>query len=353
MRRIPLSIEYKVYKFTNHFVTELFEWACANPKTINNEKLPDTISAPRLKKIAKHFPRVRKEMSIISHLDRVNYIFSTYRYYRKHYPEIMKGSKKPVLFNENTTTALHDAFFYFYDKLLDNEFFWEVYNPGSTFITKAGFRTSIKSSIKICPYCDISLITRTDTNIDHFLPISKFPLLGIFWANLVVACVNCNGNLNKKDRYRLPVLHPYFDEVHESVKFDFNHNEQTVRLYARNKPTMVARSKGRGRNYIWLLKLDERHEDSWPTIRETRENLYNAIKGIFHTSKSDRKRYIDIINFYAANKIQPNFGQTSFTKLNLDYCEDRKIKGFDDYNEWFKKEQESREAFFSSIGAHR
>lgn len=348
MRRIPLSKTKKVYKFTNHFISELFEWACANPKTSDDDKLVNTISMPRLKKVAKHFPRVRTEMSNLSHLDRIVHISSTYDYYRKNYREIIRGKKRAIHFDTKHTATLHKAFSYFYKDLLDNDFFWEVYNPGVPLMKRADFRISIKSSIKICPYCDINLITDTDTNVDHFLPISKFPLLGIYWANLVVACVGCNGNLNKKDRWKLPVLHPYFDEIHESVKFRFDHSKESVGLYARKKHATVVRSRTRGMNYIWILKLDTRLGDTWPTVRKTQRDLYHRIKDSRHKIMTNRKQYISIIDYYINKEIKPDIGQTSFTKLSLDYCDDRKMNGFHDYYKWFAKEQADMEAYFAS-----
>ncbi|OME78621.1 hypothetical protein BK120_23060 [Paenibacillus sp. FSL A5-0031] len=349
MRSVPLLKKYKLYKFTNHFVTELFEWACKNPKTANDKKnLIKTISSSRLLSIAKKYPRVRAEMSNLSNIDRIDHISSAYLYYQKNYQEIMRGQKKNIFIHEKYTKILHKAFSYFYEDLIDNEFFWKIYNPGNDFLTKSQFRASIQSTIKICSYCDISLITETDTNLDHFLPISKFPFLGIYWANLIVACVNCNGNLNKSNRYRLPVLHSYFDEIHESVKFNFDHDKQTVRLQAKNKHATVVRSGFRGRNYIWLLKLDTRLEDTWHTVEQTRENLYMALKGIYNKNPY-YKEYADLINWFAANKIMPYYGQTSFSKLNLDYCEDRKINGFQDYKDWFTSEKNASNAFFASL----
>lgn len=64
----------------------------------------------------------------------------------------------------------------------------------------------------ICPYCGV----RTVSNLDHFLPKSKYPSLAITPANLVPACWDCNMGEKKTlapASARETPLHPYFDEV--------------------------------------------------------------------------------------------------------------------------------------------
>ncbi len=64
-----------------------------------------------------------------------------------------------------------------------------------------------------CPYC--GGIGSIET-IDHYLPISDYPLFAVCLSNLVPTCRDCN--FNKRDNtfvnYHQQTLHPYFDKSH-------------------------------------------------------------------------------------------------------------------------------------------
>lgn len=63
----------------------------------------------------------------------------------------------------------------------------------------------------VCPICG----TGTPTNLDHYLPQSRYPLLVVAPLNLIPSCKDCNFNKGTYFSARsidLP-LHPYFDQI--------------------------------------------------------------------------------------------------------------------------------------------
>jgi len=91
-----------------------------------------------------------------------------------------------------------------------------VYN--NTFVKSVKTRSlydRIKKSCEndICPLCG----QRTVFQLDHYLPISEFPVFGVTAINLVPACSDCN----KLKLVHVPnspaqqTLHPYFDDVEQ------------------------------------------------------------------------------------------------------------------------------------------
>jgi hypothetical protein len=91
-----------------------------------------------------------------------------------------------------------------------------VYN--GTFVksikTRNTYATLKKASANdICPLCGQGTVHQ----LDHYLPISAFPVFGVTAVNLVPACSDCN-------KYKLihvptaageQTIHPYFDDVEE------------------------------------------------------------------------------------------------------------------------------------------
>lgn len=90
----------------------------------------------------------------------------------------------------------------------------DLYN--NTFVKSSKTRATYEKIKKactndICPLCGQGTVKQ----LDHYLPITSFPVFGVCSINLVPACADCN----KVKLARVPTtagtqtLHPYFDEV--------------------------------------------------------------------------------------------------------------------------------------------
>lgn len=71
----------------------------------------------------------------------------------------------------------------------------------------------IASSLGICPLCS----HREVTQIDHYLPKSKYPRLSVVPINLIPSCSDCNKSKlnNYPQKADEETLHPYFDDVED------------------------------------------------------------------------------------------------------------------------------------------
>lgn len=70
-----------------------------------------------------------------------------------------------------------------------------------------------------CAYCDSALGSTTSGDIEHILPRKHRPELVVEWANLTLACQQCNRN--KSDYYsaELPLVNPYEDSPHQHLVY--------------------------------------------------------------------------------------------------------------------------------------
>lgn len=78
----------------------------------------------------------------------------------------------------------------------------------------------IRESIKYCPYCNFP--RRDASELDHYLPKSKFPILTFTVGNLVPICPYCNKKKLSYFSFKSEemLVHPYFDEfIAEPLKY--------------------------------------------------------------------------------------------------------------------------------------
>lgn len=102
------------------------------------------------------------------------------------------------------------------DGLVTGDEMDRVYN--NTFVKSVKTRSmydKIKKACEndICPLCG----QRTVFQLDHYLPISEFPVYGVTAINLVPACSDCN-KLKLAHAPTAPgeqTLHPYFDDIEQ------------------------------------------------------------------------------------------------------------------------------------------
>lgn len=105
-----------------------------------------------------------------------------------------------------------------------------VYN--NTFVKSTKTRTTydmLKTACEndICPLCGQGTVHQ----LDHYLPITSFPVFGVTAVNLVPACGDCNKNklAHMPTTAEEQTIHPYFDNV-----------EAEQWLFARVKEVMPA-----------------------------------------------------------------------------------------------------------------
>lgn len=336
MWRIDHSKDFKVYSFANAYVKDLLKWAYHNKTKFQDidaiaawsrERDPNDLDfIKRIKRIARSRKTVRLHMQTLHNYDKkkIKKIINIHNYLGKNYPKILKGkSNGPIFLEDETTEDLNNIFRYAYEKMLYKETFWNSYAMDNT-VSNDEIRTRISSKINVCPYCDKSTISRTEVQVDHFLPKSKFPLLSIHWRNFVLACNTCNDKLNKGEMWYLPVLHPFFDEINKKLKFEFLLESQTVNIRPVYKKGL---HNLRTENFIKLLKLRERYQGVWPfSFQKTLEKSIKTKLHIYVLYKGDynrdlwRKLYAGVIQ---ENKddLMDNIGKETMVKLNLDYCD--------------------------------
>lgn len=97
--------------------------------------------------------------------------------------------------------------------------------------------------VRYCPYCNAEsvgygAVTDEHGNVlrlfksayDHVLPQARYPYLAIALENLVPACTRCNSVLKHehdlldefRKTHRIPMLHPYVDNIVDHLEFLFN-----------------------------------------------------------------------------------------------------------------------------------
>jgi uncharacterized protein (TIGR02646 family) len=64
---------------------------------------------------------------------------------------------------------------------------------------------------RLCAYCDGELGATSPPNIDHFVPVSRDPKLGLRWSNLFPICATCNTY--KRDAWVPDLVRPDVDWV--------------------------------------------------------------------------------------------------------------------------------------------
>lgn len=179
--------------------------------------------------------------------------------------------------------------------------FKKLYNSGLSNRKKADvydFYIKIKSGFnnereQRCAFCCIHRVSE----VDHFLPKSKFKTLAIEPLNLLPICRDCNKE--KGDFYSLEdkgIIHPYFDDVKQvwlyisfSMKESFlltsitieNNNQIPFELFEKIKITAEK------------LKILESYKtyliDDCDTIRTTLEG-YSSIEECLIWAKSERNK---------------------------------------------------------------
>lgn len=138
-----------------------------------------------------------------------------------------------------------------------------------------------------CPYCD--LVEDDEYSyfeIDHLLPLSRYPLLGINEWNLFPCCRGCNSmHTGKGDRF-IPQYNNYFD-IEMGLHIDFSCDNDMYKISSTDRIT---------ENHLDLIQINKRiNSKRMPkTIKNLRNRIYMDLKrGIGNRNEisDDRRLY--------------------------------------------------------------
>lgn len=346
MWKLNLAQEFRVYKFTTKFVEDILLWACRNPNLQTNNDILNSNMNRELSILANGRSRnFKKHMLDLSKCGQIRDVYHAFLWFKRKFRKILSGETRPPrLLSDKTRTEIKGAFDYFYGTLLDNQLFWDTYNPGGNYKTRNEIREE-QGRGRVCPYCDQTYInTPITSNMDHFLPKSVFPFLSIYWQNIIVSCTGCNNHLVKADNWFIPILHPYFDPIEDVLYFSFDEDKRIININACNKIAGVNRSKARGKNLIALLKYKLLYRDCWSLVEEEQETLQREIQNFYHENKGTLNRrniYMIFVNGVENRTVhlKERAGRLPFTKLKIDFGKKYARDGDSELLDWLLKEQ--------------
>lgn len=157
--------------------------------------------------------------------------------------------------DKRTAELLVDTFRYLYRELLPHPRFQQAYGApvGLTQPLRQAYIEAIQQQITVCPYCDTADISYDPgLELDHFLAISAFPLLGIHGPNLVPGCTTCNGLRVKGSTFigtrggrseNSPIAHPFWDEVDQVAQIYMDRAFSNVSFRFRPGTSKLDRTK--------------------------------------------------------------------------------------------------------------
>ena len=85
-------------------------------------------------------------------------------------------------------------------------------------------RSELNAEVELCPHCSISEVS----NLDHFMPHSKFKALSVCRLNLVPTCSVCNSKKSDDDYNKY--IHAYYEKFPEKAFFLANISVSSLRF---------------------------------------------------------------------------------------------------------------------------
>ena len=349
MWKIDISAAYRTYKFTDKFIKDILVWAVRNRGLSTHDEILKSQMSKQLRALVnyrKYEDKFKDSMLVLSQCKQIGSVLNSFNVYTKKYHLILQGKiLPPKQLSDKTLDEIKNTFDYFYTAVLDSKYLWKIYNPGGIHKTKKQVREE-QGKDKVCPYCDqIYIGDYRKSNMDHFLPISKFPFLSIHWANLIVACSICNGILVKNKNWHIPVLHPYYDNIEKILYFSFDRKHNIIQVKTQTCIPYVRKGKLRGENFTDLLKLNKSYEGVWVEVEEERSSLDEKMQEGYREYKDQmltEKISLEILKI-AVGKREKYYKEKKrkkiFSKLKSDYGKEyMKVEG-KEYIEYLRKEQ--------------
>jgi uncharacterized protein (TIGR02646 family) len=137
-----------------------------------------------------------------------------------------------------------------------------------------------KLNITVCPYCNRNTIynlkytKKRTSELDHFYPKSKYPVLALSFYNLIPSCKICNNLKSDKNK---EYINPYDKQYNfnKNIKFDFKikdatfaHSTDGFKLICKADKNISKDEKRRARNNIQLFKLNDLYQNHKDTVLE-------------------------------------------------------------------------------------
>lgn len=318
MWKVEITKIHKLYEFTEVFLLDLFNWAIQN-KDISRENMQESIKENRLYFFAKECSSLREHMYKLANSSEIDKVFKIYNEYIENYEMVVKGRfQSNISLESDTREVVQDAFEYFYKEGLDLKSFWNNYNSGE-YKSKNDYRTQLGYIRHRCPYCDINRTTVADfSNTDHFLPISTYPFVGILWKNLIVSCMACNTSIKGKE-ITFPILHPFFDEIHEELFFTFDFEKKSISINAKDNGF----GKDAAENFYKLFHLERNYPELWDVIeREEMDIVRETSRCIKKHKITEMEKGLQEVKEIIDDRKSSIYSQRTIgecTKLKLDF----------------------------------
>ena len=208
-----------------------------------------------------------------------------------------------MLFRSPKKNKIHNFF-----NRVENVFSYKSF--GGSEYTKYSLTANLK--VRTCVYCNrmyaITHYKSDGTNLmnpqlDHWLPMSKYPLLQMSFFNLIPSCDICNTRIKKvKEFNEVDHIHPY-DDSYEEIKFTycFNKDLNDLKVIFENDGEKV----NKVRDTVEFLYVHEMYNAHIPELKDLikikefygdtylkklqelhRDGIEKALKSLLTNSKS-------------------------------------------------------------------
>ncbi|MEG2347492.1 hypothetical protein [Cetobacterium sp.] len=245
--------------FHRKIILLLFKWFQKSSKTVNSITSFDkdknfTLEEIRILKLIFRKKKLKDHLNkiLIFFIEKENFrnqelkrLKKIYFYQRK---QLKKGNYNlKVIKIEPIISELFSEYFFKY--LFEKKEFWNDFI--STEFSKGIFKKNFK--IQVCPYCNTEGMFQVENyKIDHFLPKSLFPLLSMYYLNLIPICESCNSfHSGKGNNIIKPIQSQFYQEIGTNIEFYLDLKNNSVHLKSNIEET---------KNFIDLLKLKNKYE---------------------------------------------------------------------------------------------
>jgi len=327
MWRVDTNKIKSYLSLNDEFVSDLFTWIKQN-KDNKKDELETIMNNDKSKFgiVMNALGVLRENVISLTLQPDIDNVIEQYEKMTSDYFNFIGNGAILTLFSQKTNELVKSIFGYLYNDLINRTSYKDNYLQGITYASKSAIRTEIGRIIPVCPYCDSNNIAfNKESNSDHFLAYTHFPLLSVHWENLVLSCLGCNLFI-KNDVFigtkngvaeNIPIYHPYFDEIAPHMRFEFDDKlNVTINTFSNTK----------AENYINLFELKKKYsgvsdqQAAWYEINANIKREYLDRKGF--NKNIDETLLIELYVKNIESKVSTAHefkGQLERTKLILDF----------------------------------